>query len=90
MKSPVFHKNSDRIALSYRDRTLVAGIAHRIAEGGDASSLDNVACSKSTAHRIAQAVRKDTADNIKANFVPPKFPALHVDGRQIKDGKLTH
>ena len=50
-------------------------------------SLDNVACSKSTAHRVAQSVRKDTADTIKASFVPPKYSSVHIDGKQLTDGK---
>ena len=57
LKSPSFHLAADIIKLTGTDRTLVAGVMHRICK----HDMDTVACSKSTSRRASMVVRANRA-----------------------------
>lgn len=80
LKSPDYQLTADRLKLSVRQRTYIAGAFYRKA----GASKDDVVCSKTTSNRYALVIRKNEANNIKENFIPPKHSNIHWDGSKVK------
>ena len=81
LKSPEFNKAADRFGLSLRGRFGMAGVIHRVC----GTDLDTVNCSVMTAKRFADTNRKEAAELIKVEFVPPPRCAIHWDGKKVKN-----
>ena len=64
---------ADRVNVSYQARTIFAASAIN-AMGG---SIDDTNISKTTAWRKAKAVRTETANQIKTDYVPPPKGTAH-------------
>ena len=70
---------SDRVNVSYQDRTMIAASTAN-ALGVD---LDNTNISKTTAWRKSKEIRSKTAASIKEAFVCPSKVTVHWDGKIV-------
>lgn len=79
LSSPRLLATSDRIGISSRTRLLF--MAAVIKDGG--GNLDDCVLSQSSTARSSKSVRTNMASNIKSKFEPPRFVAVHWDGKMM-------